>query len=226
MKKYLCFAFAVLLLLCAACSKNEERLVVEAKYNANDVLINHIEYDYDKHGNITAGTTFDSEGIMDYAYTREYNGDRLSRENHFDSNGELNYSFLFEYDEAGNLVKKHHLNENDEEDWIFIYEYKDGKKVKYTTFADGKAVLYAEYEYDEDGNQTKETVYEPDGTLVRYDVFLYENGKNVTTYKYQTGEKPEKTLISEYDEQGRIIKQTTCTEWGPQVIKYTVFTYE
>lgn len=105
-------------------------------------------------------------------HTYDENGNRIKTE--VKENDELTGYTTFEYDEDGRLVEAITYDEDDEETECVFYEYdEDGTLLTVTEESEWRTVTY-----DGEGRRLySETAYERHvmGTLIGYEVFIYEN---------------------------------------------------
>ena|GEM_PF-2485163 len=116
---------------------------------------------------------YHGEGITDSVY--EYGAD--------DS---LTGAYLYEYDDAGLLIKESRVNSKNVLILVTEYEYEGGRLSKETyRRGSGEIASYTEYEYLERGVISKELNYDAEGTLISYLEYVYGNdGSFVRTDEY------------------------------------------
>ena len=125
-------------------------------------------------------------GRETYYYIYDNKGNLLSKERKLrkDSRSSLDYKILYKYDKAGRLLEKK-------------YDPSYLKKNK-TIFA-GQDYSRADmevYEYDAQGNLSRQTIYDSFGSL-KY-IKLYENGKLTESQEYDWGHIYQKIIFT-YD---------------------------
>lgn len=161
-----------------------QKSLLSASYTtspANDTL-SHTLYTYDSEGH-KASETFYYEGFLEYKHRYDYAGDRLDS--------------LFIYDQNGQVEEVH------------AYKYKNSskptteKRRRYTT---GEILKY-EYEYDTDGNKTKEVWYNKKGKPANKWVFEHDINGNILTDKWYDNESLVEKWSYEYDENNNKVKR-------------------
>ncbi|CAK7067298.1 MAG: hypothetical protein PARBB_03212 [Parabacteroides distasonis] len=182
------------------------------------------EYVYDESGRILKvlhpfGTDTDGEEGYLISYVEYVYDERgfLSEEVYFNRNLDQTYHNLstlhYKYDEQGQKIKEiteYPVIGRGEET---VFSYKDGllmRKVEYD--GQGRKLDYTDYEYDETGLLTKETVCDPETSeVIRYSEYRNENGLNMEIMVY-TGVPTEKESIELrritkfYDQNGNLLQ--------------------
>ncbi len=96
----------------------------------------------------------------------------------------------YEYDAAGNLIKRVIYNRDGSIDCWSEYEYdasgNQNKEVWYN--GEGSIVRWNEYEYDAAGNPIKEVTYNRDGSIVCWSEYEYDASGNQTKKVWRGGE--------------------------------------
>lgn len=121
-----------------------------------------------------------------------------------DKNGYKTTNYL---DENGKVVKK----VNEDKNWLDVYTYdKDGKCTERRVTSDGTTGVH-KYFYDENGNQTKEIVTYPDGSVsttffdekgITKEVTKEKSGRTITT-TFKDGKVYQPVRKVEVDEKGK-----------------------
>ena len=137
---------------------------------------------------------------------------RLYREVYYNANGFKYQSIIYEYDGFGRLAKQIELGENDAPVSYSAFEYnEDGLKTAMLYYAATGPEEYefsyrTDYEYDENGNCTREQRTEND-IVASVTVYSYdENGALLKEDRYEGEEFLLCTYEYEYDENGNAIK--------------------
>lgn len=135
----------------------------------DDTRISHTKNNYDNKGNKLQTIKFANEEenkFIVYNYTYDFAG-RLTDENgaYKEDNGKSNYIIhgnyekKYEYDYAGNLMKKQILNENNNYDTTtYQYNYKNKVKEIVEPYKSNEVVKKTELQYDKVGNVTSKTL--------------------------------------------------------------------
>ena len=138
-----------------------------------------------------------TETIAPVVYTKD--DGRLKMEETYNSNDLLFSTIIYEYDDAGRLVKQAEFGIKDAPEGYKSYEYDSkGRKTLMISFVAENDKEYSEeyrtsYEYDEDGNLTK-AVSARDGKTVSITAYEYKDGLCVDEKNYEG----ESFVISEY----------------------------
>lgn len=173
-------------------------------YCGND-LNSITEYTYDEDGNETC-----------YTHTTIENGEATEY-----------YETRKTYDRDGNMTSQSILPSNIYLSWT----HSDGKLIKREQ-ANENGVLqeYAEFEYDVQGREIKETLYSPSGIYMSSSETTYDETGLVVTFTNYTGIDTHSTSrsITTYDEYGntldRIFQIKISGEW--QTETHATYTYE
>lgn len=187
-----------------------------SKYNAEGQLVEGITYDMED-------SSLSSKVAFEYDAKGNKIEERFHKNKDMFTGGETQYSFYFEYDKKGNLVRQ----------------------------TGGQAKFEYLYQYDKNGNEVDETVLENTGrlfkqTLLSYDAngyvmqrqtidnrtegqttrecsrFEYDTKGNQLRYVYCDGNcKPLNSVVKSYDEQNRIVEYLEVSSIGAVEATYT-----
>lgn len=203
MKKIFCLIMtAALLLGLTACSRGETRLFAGyCDYYADGGLMSYCEYsyEYDRSGRLTCECEY-YNGYIRSTKEREYDGSGSCTESEYDSRDEL-VAFR-EFDKDGNLRKETTYDHHGEIEEVTDYN-EDRLMIRKESFRWSHYLV--EYEYDDEGNLTKETETDYDD---------YGNGEL------------EKIFESIYDSEGEVIQRTVTSSDGSYVVDNRVVTEE
>ena len=178
------------------------------------------EYVYDESGRISKVlyplNTEDGEGYL-IGYV-EYVYDEwgfLSKEVYFNRNLDQTYHNLstlhYKYDEQGRKIKGITEYPVIGKSKVTVFSYKNNlleRKVEYDEL--GRKLTYTDYEYDETGLLTKETIRDPETSeVLRYSEYRNENGLNMEIMVYTslpTEKKPIelRRITKSYDQNGNL----------------------
>lgn len=205
-------------------------------YNANGYSIQH--------------TSIDDLGIeTSYIYKREYydngkqkscitykNGELESTIKYntngdvthsYDANGELKYTYSYEYDSNGYILKRTTYNANGELEYTYSYEYNSHgdifKQITYNAEGVETERTVHKYEYDNNGNMLSHTYeqtrnkqkykneYDVNGIPVKY-IFYNEDGEISVKgpVKVEFNENGFEFVVTYYDKDGNI--ESKCNE--------------
>ncbi len=224
-------------------NKHGDLLVTERKKLDGTTLFKEEHthnYEYDNNGNITKHVhIFEGEELerIDYAYNAV--GNVIKESNYY--GGRL-YG-VQEFNDNGNVIKQMSYDENGVETERYEMTYNEmGLPLKQTMFENGKEVGHMQASYDENGNMTKlvtvqdgvevsKTEYEYNNNGYILKETRYENGKEVASELYEYHENGEEkkfsryeegvlTSLSEYNENGDIIKDMYLYDDGEYLNVY------
>ena len=160
-------------------------------------------FSYDELSRETGVTGYDASGNQvnhaDVVY--DENGNRIK--DYTGTQGSVDiYPRTCEYDEAGNLIRRNHYHNSD-----------------------GSLSFYMRFEYDDQGNQVKQSYYTPDDVLTRYEVLDYDpNGNCIGSSEYDAdGLMTGSYTVYQYDHDNRIIRCDRYTD--NELSTYTVYEY-
>lgn len=167
-----------------------------------------IEYEYDADGNQLKETYY-YDGKEQHRTENEYDGAghlAKSREYYMDySSGEVRLAYEAEFDAAGNQIKS------------LGYYYSSEEASSYYGGTIGSISYWSEYTFDEKGNQTESIVYNVDGSISSRSEYTFDDEGNIMeinnydadgNINYKTSFSTEEEL----DEDGRLIKSTSCVD--------------
>ncbi len=105
----------------------------------------------------------------------------------YDGAGALEEAYLYEYNDAGLLVKQSNVDSKNVLRLITEYEYNEDGRVAKETYKKGSGTVasYTTYDYNDNGTVSRESSYTPEGELNGYLEYVYdENGKFVEQVEY------------------------------------------
>ena len=139
-------------------------------------------FEYNKNGDIIKYSTYQNGYVSSY-HTYEYDSDNtLIKSEYYNTDETPEFYTLYDYDEAGNLIRKTQKSySSGENNNVTEYQYDEANRLTKYIVNDR---TQEKYEYDESGRLTTHTHYSS-GSYV-----------NSTTYKY------------EYNEAGQVIKKS------------------
>ena len=174
----------------------------------DDDLYRRWEYEYDAAGRVKSDTVYNADGDMcggkvhEYEYDEEGNVTSDVTSGFYNPNMDINirqvfYSDEYQYDKAGNMIKRISYITDDE-------------------------YLMSEWEYDEKGRLLTEIEYYDDGVSIRTkDEYEYDSdGKRIKRIRMEY-EKTEKEITEyRYDEWGNLIEEKTGAESNTYEYEY------
>ncbi len=165
-------------------------------YDENGNLLWYHIYSYDEKGNRSAVTSYDNQNQQTGHVDIEYDSEtKRSVGYHWSMNtGKIGKTEVI-YDEKGNTV---------------IKKMDDGHEIH--------------YEYDEQGNQTKEMHYDND-ILVEYSTMEYIDNLLIKKINYSAQGVYEGYLTNEYNENGKLIKSAYYDANGT-LYHYAIYSYD
>lgn len=132
------------------------------------------------------------------------------------------------YDKKGNVIESYKEMIVGEEKTIRdrkTWEYDNkGRKIDHTRYREGDPVIIYQYEYDQEGNMTKEIRKLPDGTIDYETVNVYEAGNHIEKNGYFNSQLNDKWIF-QYDEEGNRIKEGHAGADGV-IYERFVYTYD
>lgn len=173
------------------------------------------KYEYDENGNIAKCVTLDEDGLIVNISTYEYDaaGNQIKRGYKNESLGSEGEE-ISEYDTDNNLMKITDYDEDGTIKEIYLYEYDNDMLIKFGSYnADGSLNWDSIYEYDSDGRAIKEV------GSISIDGVIYSSkgeheydadGNLIKTYFYD-GDELASWKEYENNDNG---KQTKCTCHG------------
>ena len=128
------------------------------------------------------------KGDLTRVVSRRYSGDDLLlsvRET--DGAGEQIESFIYDYDDAGRMIREERADSKNVRASVTEYEYGEDGQVSRTVYktGSGKLSTYTEYERDDRGKVTRDNNYDADGNLISYVEYVYDDkGEVAETHEY------------------------------------------
>ena len=187
---------------------------VRAESNTKEYII--LENDYlaiDKQSESDSKKTLKSmiTYLSDGSIWREYKYDEYGNITKEYFSGDFTYyEYENEYDD-GKLTKVKYRNPESGDSGYSIYEYDDnGNEKKNTYYSDdgSKGYTYI-YEYNTDGNMTKETIEDSDGSIIEYRLYEYDANGNITkkTNYYLQHNTSTRCTTYKYDSNGNVTER-------------------
>ena len=224
---------------CDTYTYNEDGLAIYGERHQDGSLFSTTSWEYDEFGNPVTITTEENGTVQisEYKNTLDKDGRNLRQEMY--QNGRLTSVDEFTYDKRGNELTHEHnwFSENEEmSDWrkysktynwkgeltqqtlhwnfneeYIIWEYEDELCVRQTSYESGtdKIVEYWINNYDEKGNQIRQSRYDAENNLEFYTEYSWDDtGRVQTKMNYDADGTPRNHFdIFTYDEYGNQIMQ-------------------
>ncbi len=177
------------------CSRDGAIPTSRDEFNKNGDVVKHINYDY--YGGVTSTTEYTYDEKLQETGIKSYDGE-----------GNITYTMKFKYDDSGNAI-------------YYCSEFFD---------ADGnlREIIVTEQEYDSNGNRTKfvytgQVYGEVDSDLC-IEYFYNDDGNLIKEVSNKLDEATRVTIY-EYDEYGRVIKETSRYEGNDIATTYVTVIY-
>lgn len=164
----------------------------------NDGKSHRDEYTYEYNADGTKASEIQKKGSGDYVeLTYEYNADGTVAVMHSSDNAPvgnkmINTTTKYEYDTNKNMIKSITYNDKDEEKTIEECEYDDkGNLTRDRVEQVNDYFNLTTYEYDDMGNETKQTHYikSSEDKVGRYSTHEYDQYGNLLRYEHYKGDK-------------------------------------
>ena len=129
----------------------------------------------------------------------------------YNSDGSVDCLYTFdETDSYGNTTKYTRYNADGNVDYWYICEYENKLLIKVTEYDAAGSISYRkEYEYDANGNETKNKIYNADGVITYWCEYEYDANGNMTKSKICNADGSINTWSElEYYENGKHKKNT------------------
>ncbi|MBE6531821.1 MAG: hypothetical protein E7679_07050 [Ruminococcaceae bacterium] len=164
-----------------------------------------VNFEYDDVGN-KIKEIFDYGTILDYIYDERGN---LLETIGSNSNGDITYRKINEYDIKGNLTKIVQGTEEDSQS-ITTFEYDEKGNILKRNVKQSDGYTYSveyEYEYDDYGNKIKYAAYYQSGNFEKIS-YKYDQNGNMLEKHREDEEGKDYSEYFEYDAKGNCIKRT------------------
>lgn len=163
-----------------------------------EVLESKIHYSFDKQGNETEISCYDSERNLLWRAVNSYNSQALlSTVKYYNDENRLRHIFTYTYDNKGNLIST--VDENqDNPDVVFksFETIKNGISEEHTVNSKNEVILKSKISRDDYNNVIKVLVYQPNNVLMFEETYIYDDSNRLTKFLHSDAEK--KTDLSVY----------------------------
>lgn len=187
-------------------------------YDSSRKLAWYHIFDYNEAGQQILVTAYDAvgnqTGSMELLYDEE--GRRSKSYSYLMETGEIDGYSEYEYDDKGNMVRSEYSKLGEEPNQYKIYEYNDDgicvSSSRYqmltTSYGIRDYYLSDSSEYDELGNETKQTWYDTNGNISGYYIYEYNSdGQRIRMNNCDVDGTIREYNISRYDDNGKFIGQ-------------------
>lgn len=217
----------------------DETYKYDSSFNLLTDEFHTYKYDFDNYGNKVKRYSYNSSGgiFQTEVFKNDSVGNPIEILDYDYKMKDIEHKTLLEYDKMGNLIKQSVYDDIDSLSETNSYEYNDKKlemkmtsykydfllfKYSYqydnknrviekTTYENGREIVRKTlYEYDYNGNKTKETIYslndEEDLSIDSRKLFKYDKANNLIEEIHISDGKEYKTTF-EYNESGKLSKE-------------------
>ena len=153
-------------------------------------------------------TRINIEGEIEYYYTNEYyNNGNVKERNSFYLEGGDKITQAYEYN-SNNKLTKYTVYKDDNLDYYYVYEYDEsGNTIKKSEYDENNTITrYIIYEYDEYENNTISTTFDSNDSLLSSWEGEYMNNILVESNYYNKEGDNTHGYIYEYDNDGKLIE--------------------
>ena len=225
----------------------------ESKINAEGVEYARTEYEYDANGNITCQSSFsngEKQSYEEYVYDEHGNqcsyikyyvhdgktikDHRWTKVGEYDDLGRIiketctQYdapagTWLYTYDEKGQLVSRYGYTTNNQLHYANEYEYDtNGRVTKHTIYysADKQRLWGYRYEYDSNGLLINEIKFEQDKDTSRTEYTYDKNGNKLSATLHKNENSSRLSDTWEYDRKGNLLVHTVYNSEGKESHRY------
>lgn len=200
-------------------------------YGENDILEQKFvesEVLYSDDDKVLKESHFNTEGEVESLVENEYDAQgRVASSSQFDEGEELSQKNVFEYDEDGKVLKKGCFYGEGSPEYATRYVYEDGKLVREDSYNEDEFDFTEKsYEYDENGRLKCQTDYDEDGKVMyRYTRDYDENDRLAKMLYEEVMANDSRTYLFSYDENGRKIKDLTYN-FNDKLIAKSYYVYD
>lgn len=184
-------------------------VIEEEQTDANGNKISKNAYEYDDNGNKVKNTVYDKDGNLESTIKYNWADGNLESSEQYDKNGKLKSVGTDFYNGNENKPKNIELyNEDGTTKGFFEYEYDENgmETKKAEKDADKHMIISHEFEYDDVGNWTKSTVYDWKGDKTSTTKAAYDENGNLKE-------------TNRYDENDKLVRKKTYDENGNETVK-------
>lgn len=208
-------------------------------------------YEYNKNGKTTKSENYSSNGKLWSAEEYEYDDDRRVKKLSYDSERKLTGYTVYEYDENYILSETSYDGDGNKTKYTeyvektSYYNRGDDTYQKIEKYENGALTSRDEYEFDENGKRTKLISYDGNGNKTGYTEYVviktnrngYESegsyikasenydeaGKTTGRTEYEYDENANKTKVSRYAGDGKLIEYTETKYDGEYILSEGIY---
>lgn len=208
-------------------------------------------YEYNKNGKTTKSENYSSNGKLWSAEEYEYDDDRRVKKLSYDSERKLTGYTVYEYDENYILSETSYDSDGNKTKYTeyvektSYYNRGDDTYQKIEKYENGALTSRDEYEFDENGKRTKLISYDGNGNKTGYTEYVviktnrngYESegsyikasenydeaGKTTGRTEYEYDENANKTKVSRYAGDGKLIEYTETKYDGEYILSEGIY---
>lgn len=208
-------------------------------------------YEYNKNGNTTKSENYSSNGKLWSVEEYEYDDDRRVKKLSYDSERKLTGYTVYEYDENYILSETSYDGDGNKTKYTeyvektSYYNRGDDTYQKIEKYENGVLTSRDEYEFDENGKRTKLISYDGNGNKTGYTEYVviktirngYESegsyikasenydeaGKTTGRTEYEYDENANKTKVSRYAGDGKLIEYTETKYDGEYILSEGIY---
>ncbi len=176
-----------------------------APEKTKEVLESKIHYSFDKHGNETEISCYDSNGNLRWRAVNSYNSRALLfTVKYYKDENRLRHIFTYNYDSKGDLIST--IDENqDNPDVVFrsFVTSKNGISEEHTVNNKNEVILQSKISHDEHNNVVKVLVYQPNNVLIFEETYLYDDSNRPAKFLHYEAEKNTDISVYHYYDQDK-----------------------
>ena len=186
--------------------QNTAQLLMEEVYDANERLIEQIEYEYS--GDLLLNKKeYDGKGTLRSHRKFSYKDGFVIVNVLYDGRGIKKNESKYEYDSQGQRVKWSIYDETDTLLAYTSYLYDSGNNIRVEFYSpSGLLEKYSEVEYLGDSLKIKESFYTQDNELEKYILYEYRDNKLVSEQYLTASDKLIRSVKYENDDKGNPVK--------------------
>ena len=197
-----------------------------------ELLHEYLTYEYNEAGKVSKQSGFDFADNLKQFTTYEYNesGNETKRSNYVLGNQLIGF-ILTEYNDAQKPTRILTYSHYSGTDILTLYvgnEYDtDGNRTRVITYNGMTNLImqYSVFEYNSAGKVTKESTFDFDDNPTGHITYEYDEANNEIRKSRYTAAGLDTYVTSEYNEKGKITKQTTRNGMTNLVTEYTTYEY-
>jgi len=178
-----------------------QRMIVDADYDADEKLIEKIEYCYNEDGSLKGSTNYEGENVDSRFEYRLDKASKLVEFTKFIGTDSIEYKIDYRY--KGNPDKSKateiykYVPDKDTLMTVKYLFYPSGDVKEKQIFGDDQHLMYKfAYQYDKKGNRTQISKIMPDGTIGFIQKFEYDKMRNLLNQNISYPDQASETKIT------------------------------